>query len=142
MRSIGVLYFMRKKKRTARVSLPVQFSVSFRIVASLFVALFFLAAAGNAIAEKKSVHMGTFAVTEEPSGDAITKDPATGTRLMRTTKPEPVPPLQGPQTIIVAPEVFPNIQEKPPYKPVRPHQKDSLPGNKTGKDFHHSSEKK
>ncbi len=52
---------------------------------------------------------------------AITTDPATGDRVMRTPEPRPQQEYQGPQTIIVAPEVYPGGRpgagQRPPQRP-------------------------
>jgi hypothetical protein len=100
MRSLGVLDFVRKKKRA--------------IPAGLFVLGFIFGAPfSGETAKEENVVMQT------PSsfGAAIGKDPDTGTRVMQMPEPEEQETYQGPQTVIVAPEVYP---DGPGHRPSKP----------------------
>lgn len=100
MSSIDVLYGMCKGKRiVGSLWLPV------RKALLLNAALLCWAVPGWAASAEPDgeARLGT------RSGEAvITRDPESGSRIMRTPDPQPQPEYQGPQTIIVAPEVYPN----------------------------------
>lgn len=68
---------------------------------ALLSTLVWFAAPGSA-AEGQDVTLST-----RQGESVIAKDPATGDRVMRTPDPKPQEEYQGPQTIIVAPEVYP-----------------------------------
>lgn len=60
--------------------------------------------------------------TRNSGSEVITTDPATGDRVVRTPEPEPQQEYQGPQTIIVSPEVYPGgrpggDRPRPPQRP-------------------------
>lgn len=123
MRSIGVLQGMRKKKHgeTARgagftaASLQAGFPVAVS-AAALFVCL---ALAFPATAEaQEDKQMGT----RNSGSEVFTKDPVTGDRVIQTPDPAPQQEYQGPQTIIVSPEVYPGgrpggDRPRPPQRP-------------------------
>lgn len=114
---------MRKEKRMGGVSLPVRLYSIFHIVLPVLALLVFLAAPRYAPAAENSVNMGTSTATGESTGIVIGKDPATGTRVMRTPEPKPQPEYQGPQTVIVAPEVYPGRPGSPQGRPPRESQR-------------------
>lgn len=58
------------------------------------------------------------------SGARIGKDPVTGARVMRTPEPGERESRQGPQTIIVVPEIRPDHPgNRPPSEPPRTPRK-------------------
>lgn len=101
MNSLGVLSGIRKGK-----SWPDgRFRHNGRRLAlgcALLSALFCCAVPGAAAAEGKDATLST-----RQGESVIAKDPATGDRVMRTPDPKPQEEYQGPQTILVAPEVYP-----------------------------------
>lgn len=95
MRSIGVLDFVCKKKRVFLIvlmALPCFLAASVIFFSPVAVA----AEGGNRVMQ-----------TPSSSGAVIGKDPETGTRVMQTPEPKKQESYQGPQTVIVAPEVYP-----------------------------------
>lgn len=127
MRSIGVLQGMRKKKHTettrtaafAAASLLAHFRTPIQaatLLASLLVMLTLCFPAISGAQEDK--HMGT----RNSGSGVITRDPATGDRVIQTPDPVPQQDYQGPQTIIVSPEVYPGgrpggDRPRPPQRP-------------------------
>ncbi|CAK7038209.1 MAG: hypothetical protein DELT_00662 [Desulfovibrio sp.] len=111
MRSIGVLDCVRKKKRRAGGMLPGCATLAFL---TLSAALLFIPVAHAA--------NGGSVVMQTPSGGAtIGKDAETGTRVMQTPEPKEQESYQGPQTIIVSPEVYPGGGgNRQPGKPGSP----------------------
>lgn len=102
MRSIGVLDFVRKKKRVFR---------RVRLASPCLLAALVMSFSPFAVAaESGNVVMQT----PSSSGAVIGKDPETGTRVMRTPEPKEQESYQGPQTVIVAPEVYPDISGNRP----------------------------
>lgn len=117
MRILNVLHGMRKEKRVPGQALRCGYSPLTRIGFAFLLALLSLPLAnGDLLAASGDRTMGT------RSGQAeITRDPATGDRVMATPDPKPEDQYQGPQTIIVAPEVYPNQSGgRPPRPPQRP----------------------
>lgn len=109
MKIIGVLQAMRKEKRAqAQVLAPRNSLLGFLgvVLAVAFLASFFV---HNAVAQPEDRRMGTRSGQSE-----ISRDPATGDRTIATPDPKPQDRDQGPRTVIVTPEVFPDRQ------PVRP----------------------
>lgn len=97
MRSIGVLVFVRKKKRA--------WSGKWGVLAAAL--LFFVLSAVAAQPSADAAEAGKDAVLLQTpsSGAVIATDPETGTRVMQTPKPKKQESYQGPQTVIVTPEV-------------------------------------
>lgn len=109
---------MRKEKHT-KDGTPLSRKALLSIVGlSLAVGLF---AAPFALAAEGQVRIST-----RGAGSGITRDPVTGAREMKTPDAKPVQEQQGPQTIIVAPQVYPDGRpgqhgpHLPPQQPVRP----------------------
>lgn len=102
MRSIGVLDFVRKKKRVVcivRLAMPCFLAALVISFSSFAVA----AEGGNVVMQ-----------TPSSSGAVIGKNPETGARVMRTPEPKEQESYQGPQTVIVAPEVYPALSGNQP----------------------------
>ena len=59
----------------------------------------------------------TMATPGGDGGAVIGTDPATGSRVMKTPDPKPQEESQGPQTVIIAPEVYPDRQGPRPRPP-------------------------
>lgn len=106
MRSIGVLRCGGKKKRGAGRGAP------FRILACLAFILVLLCAfpAPGGAAQEGSRTLGT-----QGSGAIIGTDPDTGAKVMKTPEPEPEEEYQGPQSVIVVPEIYPDRPASRPY---------------------------
>lgn len=108
MQIIGVLQSMRKKKH-AETAGSAAFGAApllAGLMAVLPVAALFasLALAFPSTAQaREDKQLGT----RNGGNEAITRDQATGDRVMQTPDPAPQPEYQGPQTIIVSPEVYP-----------------------------------
>ena len=122
MRSIGVLNGMRKKKpcHDGRFR-PVGGRFAFGRV--LLLALLCCAISGFAAAGPCSAQSGgkDETLSTRRGENVITRDPATGDRVMQTPDPKPQDEYQGPQTIIVAPEVYPGGPQRPGgSRPPRP----------------------
>lgn len=116
MRSIGFLHFMRKKKHAARFVFLRHFPLFLRMMTLAVVLMGLFTTAYEASARGCEETMGT------TSGAVIATDPETGTRVMRTPEPRAQQEYQGPQTIIVAPEVYPGRpgHRPSPLPPPRP----------------------
>ncbi|SBW09244.1 exported hypothetical protein [uncultured delta proteobacterium] len=99
MRSIGVLRGMRKEKHVAARSAFLRKNIP-------PLAVFFLAAGLLCLPSIAFAGDATMSTRNNESG--ITRDPATGDRGMQTPEAKPQPEYQGPQTVIVAPEIYPD----------------------------------
>lgn len=117
MRSIGVLRAMCKKKHTARAFPAVPKGLSF-LVFLLLVSAVPGASLTAWAREDKSI-------TTRGNESVISRDSATGDRVMQTPDPKPQQEYEGPQTIIVTPEVYTGGLEggQRPSRPDRPRQK-------------------
>ena len=124
MRSIGILQGIRKEKHAERDGTPAFVAASlaavFQAAAPVAVLLASLTLCLPGIAEaREDKQLGT----RNKDSEIITRDPATGDRIMRTPEPVPQPEYQGPQTIIVSPEVYPGGRQggdnyyRPPQRP-------------------------
>ena len=117
MRSIGVLNAMRKKKRAPGVRVT---ACAAAVLLALAVTVSVMVFPGPAAAA------GTTTMGTQGGGAVIARDPETGDRVMRTPEPQPQQEYQGPQTIIVSPEVYPGGRpsdgNRPPggERPPRP----------------------
>lgn len=112
MSSIWILCGMRKEKRAhGRSCLDAGFADK-RFFAFFLAAALLCAPSFGFAAQRGDSVMGT-----PPSGAFIGKDPETGTHIMKTPDPKPQEEYQGPKTIIVAPEVYP---DRPGYRPAPP----------------------
>ena len=117
MRSIGVLHGMRKGKHATREG---AFPRKVLLPAALLLALTALfCLPSNVLAA------GDVSITTRNDESTISRDPATGDRVMKTPDAKPQPEYQGPQTVIVAPEVYPDRRpgsgaNRPPSGSHRP----------------------
>ncbi len=119
MRIIGFLKAICKKKRMDCDFHPpcAKIRAGIRILA--LAAVFCLPMPGLALGADQ-------ALSTRDNESTISRDPASGDRVMRTPDPKPQEDYQGPQTIIISPEVYPDRREggghgdhrpKPPHRP-------------------------
>lgn len=113
MRIITVLDFRCKKKHAFGV-MKILSAFCCPVFVFALIALFPRPAAA---AREGNVIMTTPGGKE--SGAVIGTDSATGSRVMKTPDPKPKEESQGPRTIIVAPEVYPDRQGSRPGRPGR-----------------------
>ena len=117
MRSIGVLKAIGKKKRMGCDFLPPH--GPFAAMAGIFAV-----SAVLCFALPESALGADTTISTRNNESVIERDPASGDRVMRTPDPKPQEDYQGPQTIIVAPEVYPGGYPggHRPNRPDRPNR--------------------
>ena len=109
--------FVRKKKRVIGAA----FAGSLLLPCFFAMAIVFCFFSSGEAAEGGSVTMQT--PSASGSGAVIGTDPQTGTRVMQTPEPKEQETYQGPQTVIVTPEVYPDRPggNRPPHhRPPKP----------------------
>ncbi len=111
MKSIDVLPALRKEKDMGLQGRAKPATLCTVLPRLMLAALFALAVVGTAPAAGGDIEMGTGRM------GSIGTDPDSGDRLMTTPSPVPQQQDQGPQTIIVSPEI--DLQ-RPGYGPTPP----------------------
>lgn len=120
MRIIEVLRGMCKEKHAVRGG-----ALSRKNIPAL--AVFFLAASLLCL-PAVAFAGGNVTMSTRDNESGITRDPATGDREMKTPEAKPQPEYQGPQTVIVAPEVYPDARSGHGVRPG--------PDRRPGRDGH------
>ena len=115
MESIVFLPRVCKRKRHGeRACVPALFGVA--LVAALGLGMMFFAAPQCLAAE----NAGSTVIGTQGNRASIGTDSATGMKVIQTPPPAPQQENQGPQTIIVAPEVYPGQTSRRPVNSGMP----------------------